>query len=78
VRDAEGKPLEAEVHVEQVARHSGERWTSRPRDGRFDRFVPGPGAYRLHVRKDGYESLVRDVSVKKGRVVIDVTLQRAR
>jgi hypothetical protein len=75
VRDEQGKPLPAEVWVEEIARKSGERWTTRPRDGRFDRFVPGPGKYRLHVRAEGRDEVVREVTVKRGRATVDVVLQ---
>ncbi len=47
--DAQGQPVVAEVRVKQVKLRDGERWTSRCRDGRFDRLLPGPGAYNLEV-----------------------------
>ncbi len=47
--DAQGQPVVAEVRVRQVKLRDGERWTSRCRDGRFDRLLPGPGQYTLEV-----------------------------
>lgn len=47
VRDSAGAPVEVEVVVEEVQPQQGERWTSRPRDGRFDRSVPAPGRYTV-------------------------------
>jgi len=40
VRDAAGSPVEAEIRLEGHTLHHGERWTSRPSDGRFDRLLP--------------------------------------
>src|SRR5690606_35258310 len=39
VTDLDGYPLSAELVVEQAPPSAGERWTSRCRDGRFDRLL---------------------------------------
>jgi hypothetical protein len=47
VKDTSGAPVEAEVVIEELAPREGERWTSRPRDGRVDRVVPAAGRYTV-------------------------------
>jgi hypothetical protein len=64
VRDPDGRPLEAEVQIAELGLQAGERWTTRPRDGLFGRFLPRPGEYTLVVSAPGYEQLER-------RLVID-------
>ena len=54
VRAEDGTPLEAEVQVEGLALHAGERWGSRPRDGRFDLLLPSAGPWAVKVQRPGY------------------------
>lgn len=76
VTDVEGSPVEAEVRVVEVTLKNGEVWTSRPRDGRFDRVVLGDRSYTLRVEKEGYAPFERSVRVTKHPVRIDVTLAK--
>lgn len=70
VRDANGAPVEVEVTVEEVAPQHGERWTSRPRDGRFDRSVPAPGKYTIRAAGPaGCPPVRRTVEVKRRSTV---------
>lgn len=74
VRDAAGKPVAARVMVEEIVTGAGERWTSRARDGRFDRAVTKPGRYTLVVEAEGRAPIERSVSVGRRRVDVDVVL----
>lgn len=47
--DAQGRPVVAEVRIREVKTLDGERWTSRCRDGRFDRLLPANGRYTADV-----------------------------
>lgn len=64
VRDTTGAAVEAEVVVEEIAPAAGERWTSRPRDGRFDRVVPGPGRYTVRATRGQCAPVRRTVEVR--------------
>ncbi len=75
VLDAAGRPLEAEVRVEGIALRAGERWSSRPQDGRFDRLLPASGSYTLRVLMDGYREETRAVDVQ-GVADVDIVLRR--
>lgn len=76
VRDPSGQPIEAQVHVAQVQLRAGERWTSRARDGRFDRLVATPGRYTLEASAPGYAPATVEVKVR-GVTDIDITLEPA-
>lgn len=74
VRDEHGRPVETEVVVEEVAPQHGERWTSRPRDGRFDRSVPAAGRYTVRAAApDGCAPVRRTVDVER-RATIDLVV----
>lgn len=74
VRDAVGRPLEAEVAFAEIHRPEKERWTSRCRDGRFDRYLSKAGDYTLVVTHgDVVVKTAVAVSAKK-RALTDVTL----
>jgi hypothetical protein len=75
VSDEDGRALETELRVLEVRTHAGERWTTRPRDGRFDRLLPGPGRYRVQVSAPGYATQTRVVTVD-GRTRVDVVLRK--
>ena len=75
VRDAGGTPITAEVTVRELAPKSGEVWTARCRDGRFDRLVPGAGTYTLDIRAPGFQSVVQTVRVGAERAAdLDIRL----
>lgn len=74
VRDSTGAPVEVEVFVEEVAPREGERWTSRPRDGRFDRGVPGPGRYTVRAAGPAGCAPVRQTLDVRGRVNVDLVV----
>jgi hypothetical protein len=79
VLDEDGRPLEAEVVVDEQRPRMGEVWTSRPRDGRYHRLLPGIGAYTIRVRAPGYVERVKRVSVDVPMTVqLNVTLNRAK
>lgn len=75
VLDANGRPVIAEIAIAEVATHEQESWTTRCRDGRFDRYLPGPGKYTVQVRVDGQPAGERIIEVQKGRRVrVDFTV----
>lgn len=74
VRDAVGRPLEAEVAFEEIYRPEKERWTSRCRDGRFDRYLSKAGDYTLVVKHGDVVSKTKVTVTAKKRVITDVTL----
>ncbi|MBI1944962.1 MAG: carboxypeptidase regulatory-like domain-containing protein [Deltaproteobacteria bacterium] len=78
VRDAEGKPVEAEVVIDEQRPVEGERWTTRPRDGRFARLLAGAGRITLRVRAEGFTEVTRQLDVPvAGTARVDVVLTRA-
>jgi hypothetical protein len=50
-KDASGKPVEAAVVVDEQVLHMGERWTTRPRDGRMHRLLPA-GTYTVRAHSE--------------------------
>lgn len=54
VTDAAGKPVSAQVVVMETRPQMGEVWTSRCRDGRYDRMLPKAGRYQLRVSAPGF------------------------
>ena len=78
VHDETGRPLSASVFVDPIAPANGEVWTSRPRDGRFDRIVPGPGDYLVRASAPGHAEVIAAVTVGDGPVNIDLVLPLAR
>ena len=77
-RDAQGNPLEAVVTVDEVATHEGERWTSRPLDGRFDRIVPDLDSYTVRATLDGFLDEVRIVPRAELTQGVDLVLTPVR
>ncbi len=78
VHDERGAPVVAEVIIDEAAPAGGERWTTRPRDGRFARLLAAPGRFTLRVRAEGYTEVVRALDVPvAGTVRVDVELVRA-
>ena len=74
VVDEQGAPLEAEVTLDAVTLRDGERWTSRPRDGRFDRLLTERRTTTVRARREGF----RDAAVTTdGRAPVTLVLERA-
>ncbi len=74
VLDVMGRPLEAEIAFEEIYRPEKERWTSRCRDGRFDRYLSKGGQYTLVATLGGHRT-TRSVVVRSDkRTRLDVTL----
>jgi hypothetical protein len=79
VSDRRGRPVKgAVVRIRQIQLRAGERWTVRPRDGRFDRFLPGPGLYHVDVVAPGFRPTTRRVRVKSGKRHIWIKLRKKR
>lgn len=64
VYDAVMRPIEADVSFAEIYRPEKESWTSRCRDGRFDRYLSKPGDYTLTVTLGEHEAK-KTVSVRK-------------
>ncbi len=75
VVDESGAAVEAEVVVAEQAPRRGERWTSRPRDGFFQRLVPAPGRYTLRIKQPGKPDITRFVDVGVGATRVDITVR---
>jgi hypothetical protein len=75
VRDEAGAPIDAEVRVLEIAPRESERWTARPRDGRFDRLLPAPGTYRVQAIAPGYRVVTATVDVD-GPTRVELTLPK--
>ncbi len=78
VTTADGAPVRAEIRIQEQKVQAGEIWTTRPRDGRFDRFLVAPGTYGVQVLKDGRVIQQREVKVGRERVQVDFRLPPAR
>lgn len=74
VVDASGQPVVAAVSIDEIKMHEGEQWTTRCRDGRFDRFLPRPGSYTVRAQVPGQPPLVQKITVEKGRARVDFTV----
>ncbi|MBN2496534.1 MAG: hypothetical protein JXR96_18215 [Deltaproteobacteria bacterium] len=74
VRDRKGRPQKARVRVLEIERRAGERWTSRPRDGHFDRFLPAPGSYTLEIRPRRGKPHIEPIQVGRERVKVEIVL----
>lgn len=68
-----GQPVEAQVVIDEIVTHEGEVWTTRARDGRFDRFVPKRGRYTVRVILDDAHDVTRAIEVQ-GRAHVDIAL----
>lgn len=77
-RDEDGRPLSAIIEVDPLTTANGEAWTSRPRDGRFDRIVPGPGDYVVRARAPGYAEVVAAVTVADAPIGVELVLPAIR
>lgn len=74
VVDGEGQPVEATVVVEELELRAGERWTSRVRDGRFDRLLASGGRYTVYAEAGGERSPSQTVRVFNGPVEVELAL----
>ncbi|MBL9002836.1 MAG: hypothetical protein JNJ46_01250 [Myxococcales bacterium] len=74
VLDAAGLPVYAAVQIVEQTLHEGEVWYSRCRDGRFDRFLPGPGRYTLRVQAEGAAPVEQVIDVERGRHQVVIRL----
>jgi hypothetical protein len=70
VIDSAGHPVEAVVSIDEVRTFEGERWTSRCRDGRFDRFVARRGQHTLRVTAPGFDEVTTEVFVDGRQEVV--------
>jgi hypothetical protein len=78
VVNAEGKAVRALVRVREIKLRAGERWHSRKRDGRFDRYLPAGGQYTIDVSAKGYAPKTQVIRVGKGRRVLKIVLTPAK
>ncbi len=76
VLDAAGRPVAAELQIDEIVLHEGERWTSRCRDGRYARYLPREGRYTVRVRPPGGEEVVVALEAK-GLTHHDISLPLA-
>jgi hypothetical protein len=74
VRTPDGNPARVEVRLLDQALKAGELWTTRARDGRFDRFLPQAGTVRVGLFKDGKLLLERSLDVGDERVRVELEL----
>lgn len=76
VRDEHGRPLTAEVYVKEIKLTAGERWTTRARDGRFDRVLHTGGRYTIEASAPGYTTSSERVRVGGGPRSVELVLTR--
>lgn len=77
VRDEHGRPLEAVVTLDELSLQAGERWTSRPRDGRFFRALARPGEYTVRAERAGCPPQHQRVQVRQ-RGAVELVLAGCR
>lgn len=77
VRDESGAPVQAEVTLEPYELRAGERWTSRPRDGRFDRVLAEGGKYTVRVQPATGPAVTREVRVGTRPVTVELVVPAA-
>jgi hypothetical protein len=74
VRDADGLPIVAVITIDEVKLRAGERWSSRCRDGRFDRLLTKPGTYHVRAVAGGQE-VMSEVRVSgSGVTALELTI----
>ncbi len=74
----DGRPVAAEVRVVEQALRAGERWSARPRDGRFDRYLAAPGRITLRIEAPGLAPLERVLEVGARREALGELVLTAR
>ena len=77
VRNAAGEPVAALIRIVEQTLNEGEIWSNRQRDGRFDRFLPGPGSYTLRAEIAGHPAATCTVDVSTGRAQIELIIPGA-
>ena len=78
VTDAVGRPVVADVTIAETVYREAERWTSRCRDGRFDRYLAKPGRYTVRVTALGAPAVEVPVDVSRPRrALVEVALPAA-
>lgn len=77
VRDAAGKPVVATVMIAELTAHENEAWTTRCRDGRFDRYLPAPGTYTVRAFVQGQPPIEKSIEVTGGRMQLDLVIPGA-
>lgn len=78
VDDATGEALEAFVSLDEVHWLLGERHTSHPQTGRFDRLLPSAGTYHVRVECEGYNTMICEVPVAEGQWrQVEIRMHRA-
>lgn len=70
----DGEPVEAVVEIDPTTTFEGERWTSRPRDGRFYRALAGPGTYTVRAVSDEAGVVERGIEIGEGVARVELTL----
>ena len=76
LRDSQGLPVVAEVNLAEVRLNAGEHWTSRCRDGRYERMLAAPGTYTVQVSSKGVllaEQRVRISAGERRRLDFDLS-----
>ncbi len=68
-----GEPVTATVHLEPQVLKAGERWTTRPSDGSFARYLSAPGKVTVRVTTPDGRSASQVVDVR-GREEVRITL----
>ncbi|MSP91370.1 MAG: hypothetical protein EXR79_06150 [Myxococcales bacterium] len=71
---ADGRPAHVEVRVAGQVLHEGERWTTRPDDGRFDRLLARTGPATLQFVRPGLPTLELALAVTGVVENLDVRL----
>lgn len=74
VTDAAGNPAVAAISIDEIKTAEGETWTTRCRDGRFDRYLPAPGHYTVRAKVPGQPDVTRELDVPAGRLQVDLTV----
>lgn len=74
IRDAAGNPLVAEVRIEEITLPNKERWTTRARDGRFDRLLHGGGTFTVVASAPGYAEQRKTIRVRSKPTTVDLVL----
>ena len=76
VRDEQGRPIAAEVTVAEITLSAGERWTARPRDGRFDRVLHRAGRYTIEASAPGFAVARERVRLGERPATVELVLSR--
>jgi hypothetical protein len=77
VKNDAGEPVQAEVRLLEQTLREDEVWKSRPRDGHFARFLPGPGSYTVSARLDGFAPVEQRIEVGQERVEVELVIAGA-